>query len=112
MSKSIKIMSLPRRLTVEHVGELHHALIAASSGRSSLMLQLSEVEEVDAAGLQLLTAFLQWSRHNGVQIVFSGSVPAALEIALLTSGYCREVPSEGQRLHTFLLSTVGGEYAG
>ncbi|AFG37925.1 STAS domain-containing protein [Spirochaeta africana] len=112
MSKTMKVVNLPKDLTIEHVSRVWQELPANPKKQHIIILQIGEVDTVDAAGLQLIAAVLQWGRQHNLQVEFSGAVTAPLEIALLSAGFCREVPSEGQQLRSYLLSTVGGKYAG
>lgn len=47
---------VPERLTIAQVKELHQALLTLLSRNEALTLDLSQVSQVDSAGLQLLLA--------------------------------------------------------
>lgn len=108
----MKVVNLPPRITIDKAGDLRKMLEEVLRKNHSVMLQVSDIQEIDAAGLQLLSSVLLWGAANNVQVDFTGVIPTELEIALLASGFCRTVPHEGRLLKDSILSTVGGGYAG
>lgn len=55
-------------LNISGVGELHQQLSKALKGGRAVILDASQVQRADAAGLQLLAAFCQAARARGVAI--------------------------------------------
>jgi anti-sigma B factor antagonist len=75
-------------LTVFTVHALKDRLMAALAESSSLHIDLSEVSEVDGAGIQLLLATKREVLHRGGTLGLTGHPPqlmAAVDLADLTS---------------------------
>lgn len=52
-------IKLQSELNIRHVAELKDLLTGALNGDEAIILDASEVDSADAAGLQLLVAFIQ-----------------------------------------------------
>jgi len=61
--------ALPAELTIYTVGDLHASLIRdLPAADSALLLDASQVTDIDSAGLQLLLALAQACEHRGQAI--------------------------------------------
>jgi ABC-type transporter Mla MlaB component len=77
-------LSLSGRLKVQYLDILKEALSQAQGSEDSLRVDISQVREVDLAGLQLLTAWLR--QHGGAPEVRLTGLPGAVERALDLAG--------------------------
>ncbi|MCG7535920.1 STAS domain-containing protein [Pseudoalteromonas sp. OOF1S-7] len=65
MSESFKF---PAELTIYEVQDVHTELIAFLAGKQEVALDLSQVDELDSAGIQLAIWLVNYCRNTGVQI--------------------------------------------
>ncbi|MBI5924692.1 MAG: STAS domain-containing protein [Aquabacterium sp.] len=72
MSTPVKVEG---ELTVYAVHDLKARLLAALSDGSPLQIDLSEVSEIDGAGIQLLLATQREARQNGTSISLNSMAP-------------------------------------
>lgn len=70
----------PPALTVYRAREFKDEMLAALDRATLLELDLSRVEEIDVAGLQLLLLAKREAERRGKAVVLSHHSPAALEI--------------------------------
>jgi len=78
----------------EEVRTLRHAVVAEKDSRI-VVLDLAEVESVDAGGLTTLLSLHQWARSRGVQLTLVNP-----------SHFVREVLVRTQLDHVFDISTL------
>jgi len=78
----------------EEVRTLRHAVVAEKDSRI-VVLDLAEVESVDAGGLTTLLSLHQWARSRGVQLTLVNP-----------SHFVREVLVRTQLHHVFDISTL------
>ncbi len=90
------VLDLPRELTVGRVAELKLALLKAMDGEAQVELNAQSVEEVDAAGLQVLCAAHRTATARGRELVIAGGErgpvlqAACANAGLLHPRGCRE----------------------
>ncbi|TMP27897.1 hypothetical protein CWB99_13340 [Pseudoalteromonas rubra] len=58
----------PAELTIYEVQDVHTELIAFLAGKQQIALDLSQIEELDSAGIQLAIWLVNYCRNTGVQI--------------------------------------------
>jgi anti-anti-sigma factor len=73
-------LRLEGELTIYSVAEARGQLEAALDQHPSLHLNLSGVEELDTAGVQLLVWIKQEAKRRGKQLVLSAHSPAVVEV--------------------------------
>lgn len=74
-------LELTGNLDIGRAGELRAPLIEALATAQELQVELSRVERVDTAGLQLLLALARSARERGVAIRWSAPSPTLVEAA-------------------------------
>lgn len=67
-------------MTIYRAADLKVALLAALEGVDRLEIDLSEVSEIDSAGVQLLMMIKQAARGKGAELRLSGHSPAVLDV--------------------------------
>lgn len=80
MSTPVKVEG---ELTVYAVHDLKTRLLAALSDGTPLQIDLSEVSEVDGAGIQLLLATQREARQNGTTLRLNSMAPQVAEALAL-----------------------------
>jgi len=73
-------IAITGELTIYTALELKGQLLAALSATEALELDLSEVGEIDAAGLQLLVMIKQQAAVSGKALSFTGHSPVVLDL--------------------------------
>ncbi|MCO7187315.1 MULTISPECIES: STAS domain-containing protein [unclassified Pseudoalteromonas] len=58
----------PAELTIYEVQDVHTELIAFLAGKQQIALDLSQIDELDSAGIQLAIWLVNYCRNTGVQI--------------------------------------------
>jgi len=71
---------LEGELTIYTVAEAKEALEAALEGRAALRLNLSRVDELDTAGVQLLTWLKLTAENAGQGLTFHAHSPEVVEV--------------------------------
>lgn len=112
MSVGMKVINVPGKLTIQHISNVRENLLKDIANAKNILLHIGGIEEVDSSGIQLLYAYLRWAQSRGIKADFSGEITEALEIALLTGGFCREVPRQAKDLASALVGRNGGKHAG
>lgn len=79
MSASAQVLRLEPELTIYSAAQLKQTLVDALVSRDALTLDLSDVCEVDSAGVQLLLAALRHAARHGVQCELAGHSAAVRE---------------------------------
>jgi len=64
-------IDLDESVDISRVGLLYDRLGQAFNQSSSVTLKLSSISNIDCAGIQLLYAFTQSARNQGIEIIFS-----------------------------------------
>ncbi len=84
-----RLVRLPEELTISSVAEVAQALAALRISELPTVLDLSGIEEIDGAGLQLLMTLREFTRRQGVRLRLRGhSFPVLRAIELSgTAGY-------------------------
>ena len=83
-------MRLSGDLTIYHARDLQTALLDAFRQGTAIAADLAEVQEIDAAGLQLLVALARNCRGVGLSLQLNNLSPAVTE-ALRWSGLASEL---------------------
>ena len=58
--------------TIENIGQLHRKLNAHFSAKEGVAIDLSAMESIDAAGIQLLISFKNSAAAKGIKLHLSG----------------------------------------
>ncbi len=99
----MRVVSLPPSLTVERVASVRNDVLDAFQSSSTVLLSVSQVERVDLAGIHLLYSAKREAVRRGHTLLLSGDVPQALGSALVTGGFCVDVPRGAPELEALLL---------
>ncbi|MCX4188856.1 STAS domain-containing protein [Methylophaga sp. OBS3] len=75
----MKTMSLGRELTVAQVAELYIKSLQLLSEDGGLEIEMSDLQVVDAAGVQFLLALSLTAQESGLQLRMSSPSPALIE---------------------------------
>lgn len=67
---SSAMISCGRALTIATVGELHPKLCSTLGGTSAVAVDVSQVDSVDAAGMQLLMTYRQDAMAQNVKVTW------------------------------------------
>jgi anti-anti-sigma regulatory factor len=102
--QSPKILNLSGSLSIDRASPLRDELIAAIGESDSVILDLSEVEEIDLACLQVIYAAKAFARAEDKRLHFVGSIPARIAQRLVSCGFLR---GAGERAENFESSLVG-----
>lgn len=78
-------VALAPRLQIREVEEAHRALVDSLNREGALQIDVSPLEAVDTAGVQLLLALQREGERRGLPVEFCG-VSTALERALALLG--------------------------
>ena len=111
MSIAMRVYTVPHKVTVHQVGPIREQLLELLSDlkkNDSITIYVSDIREIDAAGFQLLISLVKESLERSVQLQFAGSITPELEIALLTGGFGREIPADGQHMQQIFQTMIGG----
>lgn len=91
----VRRLNICEALTIHHVHELAPELIAAACSGDSLKIDLSGVERIDSAGLQLLALLQREAGECQTRLEFENPSAAVTDLA----GF--------YRLHSVLAGTTG-----
>nr|CRH07023.1 putative Anti-sigma-factor antagonist [Candidatus Magnetococcus massalia] len=80
-------LSLSGDLTIQHAADLQTTLVEAAESCDSVTLNISKVERVDVAGLQLLCSFHRTLLDNGKSLKVQGKVPESFVTSAQAAGY-------------------------
>lgn len=67
------LLALPSSLTIAEVGEMHTVLMNHLGNAAAVELDGSNVEIIDGAGLQLLTAFMKAATEKALMVTWHGA---------------------------------------
>ncbi|GAB6090391.1 STAS domain-containing protein [Spirochaeta dissipatitropha] len=112
MGVGMKVINVPAKLTIQHISVVHSKLVKDIGNAKNILLHVGAIEEIDSSGIQLLYSVLRLAQARGIRADFSGEVTEPLEIALLSGGFCREVPRQAKDLASALVGISGGKHAG
>jgi anti-anti-sigma regulatory factor len=76
-------LALPPRLSITHSMEWHRTLTERLGTGNALLIDGSQVEEIDTAMLQLLVSAWVNSAQQGIECRWQGTSPALLKAATL-----------------------------
>ena len=79
-------------LSIRNADEVHHSLLAATASITEVVLDLSSVEECDAAGLQLLCAVRRSAAQRGQRFAITGASQAVQSAAEVLGLRLMELP--------------------
>jgi anti-anti-sigma regulatory factor len=83
-------VKIGRDLTVARVAQVRTELLAALEAADTYEIDLAEVEEIDAAGLQLLCSFHRAVSNRGLKVSCAGgSRGAPVTEAMRLAGFAR-----------------------
>jgi anti-anti-sigma regulatory factor len=81
-------------MTIYHASALREQLCAGVTKKRTRHIDLSEVTELDSAGVQLLLAIKAWARSHGREISFGEHSAAVSEVLELLQISFNDVPAE------------------
>lgn len=67
------LLRLPKELTLPHVSDLRKRWLGEIKGAAAVHLNLRDVSQVDAAGLQLLLSLVLHCRRAGIEVAATGA---------------------------------------
>lgn len=104
-SQATRQLAITQEMTIYHAQEQKTRLLDALNGGQSLELDLSQVAEIDTAGLQLLLLAKREANKAGKTMMLTGHSPAVRELIeftqlaahfgdpmLITAGESRQTP--------------------
>jgi anti-anti-sigma factor len=74
-------ISLDESVDISRVGLLYDKLNSLMKGDASITLDLSNISHIDCAGLQLIYAFTQDAKNQGIEIIFDHPSDALITAA-------------------------------
>jgi anti-anti-sigma regulatory factor len=83
------VINLNSSLTIDKAAALKDELSAALSKGENLLLNLSEVEELDLSCLQVIYAAHAQAKTSGCSLHFSGQAPESVVSRLVACGFLR-----------------------
>ncbi len=110
-SLDMRVVTLPVSCTVEYVADVRNEILEAFQQSSTVLLSVSQIERVDLAGIHLLYSAKREAVRRGHRLLLSGDVPEALGAALVTGGFCVQVPHGAPELEALLLEFAGKDAA-
>ena len=109
MSTKVSVVNLHGDITVSRVPELQELLRTHIDAKPMVVASLSQAEEIDLAGVQLLYAARRYAARQDKRFELTGTVPEAVATRLFRTGFVSTVVRDGKeltaQLHEFDLPT-------
>ncbi|MDA3948878.1 MAG: STAS domain-containing protein [Spirochaeta sp.] len=109
MSTKVSVVNLHGHVTVSAVPEFQELLRARIDTTALVVASLSQAEEIDLAGVQLLYSARRYAAAQGKRFELTGSVPEAIAERLFHGGFVSSIVRDGKelnrQLHEFDLPT-------
>lgn len=109
MSTKVSVVNLYGHVTVSAVPEFQKLLQARIDSTALVVASLSQAEEIDLAGVQLLYSARRYAALQGKRFELTGSVPEVIANRLFHGGFVSAVVLDGKelnkQLHEFDLPT-------
>jgi anti-anti-sigma factor len=99
-----KIVNLSGSLTIDRAAALKDEMLAAIKDSENVVLNISQVEELDLSCLQVIYAADTKAKAEGKSLHFAGSVPASVAKRLAACGFVHGIP---ERAEEFEVALVG-----
>ncbi|MGE5467580.1 MAG: lipid asymmetry maintenance protein MlaB [Ignavibacteria bacterium] len=80
VQSDIQHMALAGEVTVFNAGDVRQKLLAALNGTDDVDVDLSQVTEIDTAGVQLIVAAKREAAERNKELHFSGCSPVVLDV--------------------------------
>lgn len=110
MSSNVRVVNLIGDVTVATAGSFVEPLLAARDA-SMILVSLSQVTDIDLAGIQLLYAAARSARASGTPLHFTGAVPALVLQRLRHGGFLGPGDVDARVLAERLVAFSGEESA-
>ncbi len=101
--KTLKVVTLEKRATIERAQHLRDTLLEALQQSSRVLLNLSHVETVDLTAIHIIYAAAHEARIGGSELDFTGAVSEPMRKAFEDGGFCTHAPYDGRELAAALL---------
>lgn len=98
MSTKVKVVNLQGSVTLSTVESLSQMLRDSIDEKPMVLASLSQTEDIDLAGVQLLYAARRYARAAGKAFHLTGSVPEVIAMRLFRSGFVSSVIRDGKQL--------------
>ncbi len=89
-----------RELTIEHAVGCRNKLLETIGKGNPLTVDLSELESIDLAGLQILVAFLREAASVKLDAHFAGPLGIEVQRTIVLSGLCDRECLTGESLES------------
>jgi anti-anti-sigma regulatory factor len=93
---SPEAVKLHGALTVEHAARLKSEIAEALAGRENVLLNFSQVEDLDLACLQVLYSAKASAAAAGKELHFLGSIPPRVSERLVSCGILRSASEHAE----------------
>jgi anti-anti-sigma factor len=87
---STLMISVAGRLAIDTAADLHLLLLEKAGQAEKIQLDLSEVESIDLAGMQLICSACRSSLESNKRFNFTGCTPPAVTTAISAVGLQRQ----------------------
>lgn len=105
MSTKVKVVNLSGEVVLSTLEEHRARIVAALNERSTVLASLSQTEDIDLFGVQLLYAARRYADQKGREFHLTGEVPEPVARRLYETGFSGSVLRDGreldQQLHEF-----------
>lgn len=110
MSTKVKVVNLAGSVTLSTVPDLKEKLLSSIDEKPLVYASLSQAEEIDLSGIQLLYAARRYALSKGKEFHLTGAVPETIAERLFRSGFISRLAREGKELDEGLheFGTPGG----
>ena len=98
MSTKVRVVNLEGRVTLATVEKLQERLRKQIDEKPVVLASLSQTDEIDLAGVQLLYAARRYAVEHGKEFHLTGSVPERVARTLFESGFVPIVLRDGKEL--------------
>lgn len=109
MSTKVSVVNLHGHITVSAVPEFQELLRTRIDTTPLVVASLSQAEDIDLAGVQLLYSARRYAGTQGKRFELTGSVPEVIAQRLFHGGFVSSVIRDGKelngQLHEFDLPT-------
>jgi anti-sigma B factor antagonist len=93
-TKRKKSIKLEGKLSIYDVGATRERLIAALKDADFLEIDMTEIQECDTSGLQIICSARKTAEHRGGHMIITG-MSKVVEDIILKTGITFELPNQG-----------------
>lgn len=102
MSAKVTVVNLSGRVTLPNVAEFQKNLQESIDKKPLVYASLSQTEEIDLSGIQLLYAARRYASERGTDFHLIGSVPESIAERLYRTGFISQIVRDGKELESAL----------